>query len=91
MVGELFANVKDGKIWFKAEDETPILLGTTAGTLNFTELGDVPSTYTGANDYIVKVNSTGTGLEFVVAGGGSGSSTFFRINRYTYRLYRNGR
>lgn len=78
MVGELFANVKDGKIWFKAEDETPILLGTTAGTLNFTDLGDVPSAYTGAEEYFVKVNAAGTGLEFVVDGG-SGVGTFLEL------------
>lgn len=39
----------------------------------FTDLTDVPNSYTGNTLKYVRVNSTGTGLEFVAGGGGGGS------------------
>lgn len=40
----------------------------------FTDLTDVPNSYTGNTLKYVRVNSTGTGLEFVAGGGGGGGS-----------------
>lgn len=37
------------------------------GASNFVELADVPSSYSGAAEYFVKVNAGGTALEFVAA------------------------
>lgn len=41
----------------------------------FTDLTDVPNSYTGNTLKYVRVNSTGTGLEFVAGGGGGGGVT----------------
>jgi hypothetical protein len=35
------------------------------GVKIFTDLADVPHSYTGSSDFLLRVNSTGTGLEFV--------------------------
>lgn len=40
----------------------------------FTDLTDVPNSYTGNSLKYVRVNTTGTGLEFVAGGGGGGGS-----------------
>lgn len=40
----------------------------------FTDLTDVPNSYTGNTLKYVRVNATGTGLEFVAGGGGGGGS-----------------
>lgn len=42
------------------------------GAADFTDLGDVPASYTGQALKIVRVNAGETGLEFSTAGGGSG-------------------
>jgi hypothetical protein len=44
--------------------------GTTVGA--FTDLTDVPATYTGASLKVVRVNAAETGLEFATVSGGSG-------------------
>jgi hypothetical protein len=44
------------------------------GASAFTELSDTPSSYTGFENYTVKVNAGGTGLEFVATGAGESNT-----------------
>lgn len=52
----------------------PIGAGGTPAVTSFLELTDTPSAYTGAAGYKVVVNAEGTGLEFVVDEGGTGTT-----------------
>lgn len=64
--GLQFSNAGIGS-WF-----TPVI--------NFTDLADVPTAYTGAANRFVKVNAGATGLEFIAGGGGGGSMSSFNID-----------
>jgi hypothetical protein len=48
--------------------------GGGQGVSTFLGLTDTPSSYTGSENYNVKVNSTGTGLEFVPGGAGESNT-----------------
>jgi len=39
----------------------------SGGAADFTDLGDVPASYSGKGNYLIRVNSGETGLEFVEA------------------------
>lgn len=57
----------DGTNWINAAN--------SSGITTFIALTDAPSAYTGAANYFVKVNTAGTGLEFIVNPGYLTSST----------------
>lgn len=63
----LFVNVDDDLYWYKGGiadgDLKPFF--DSIPILNFINLGDVPNSYSGANGYAVRVNLSGTSLEFV--------------------------
>lgn len=48
--------------------------GGGGGATDFTDLGDVPASYSGAAGQVVAVNATEDGLEFITGGGGGGST-----------------
>lgn len=54
-----------------------------AGATDFTDLGDVPSSYTGASLQGVRVNAAETGLEFYTIGAGTVTSVSGTTNRIT--------
>lgn len=63
MIGELCANVADGKIWLTVGEGNNILLGAMSGLTNIVDLGDVDlTTLTGHSDEILVINSGGTAV-----------------------------
>lgn len=78
MVGELFENTADSRIWFRS-DTGIYELGYSGQTGAFTLLSDVPSSYVGYSGYTIRVNSGETGLEFT-------NITSFSSVTYSYQL-----
>jgi hypothetical protein len=63
MIGELCANIIDGKIWLTVSEGNNILLGAMSGLTNIVDLGDVAlTTLTGHSDEILVINSGGTAV-----------------------------
>lgn len=80
LVMEIEANEAIGIDWKKIKNVPAHITGRQyphrAGVSSFLELDDTPNSYSGQALKVVRVNSTGTGLEFAVgSGGGSGTST----------------
>lgn len=62
-VGELFINTTDDKMWFRSDNGIN-LVGYSAMTCDFLDLGDTPSSYASYGGYFVRVHSGETALEF---------------------------
>jgi len=63
MIGELFINSEDERVWFRTEDNL-IEMGYSGQTGNFVSLADAPSSYAGYGTQFVRVNTGETALEF---------------------------
>lgn len=62
--GEMFINTADNRAWFRG-DAGIVELSSVSGYSSFLNLTDTPVTYLGDNGKMLKVNSTGNGIEFV--------------------------
>ena len=62
--GELFGNLPDGKLWWKASGATPILIGAQSGLTDFVDLADVPASYAGYAGYYLTVNAGESGVTY---------------------------
>ena len=63
-VGEMFINIADNKAWIRYSSGI-VELSSISGYPNFTDLTDTPATYSGKSGYMLVVNASETGVEFV--------------------------
>ena len=65
MIGEMFANTADDKLWYRTDGGIVLLNAGTGGTVNsFLDLSDAPVTaYTGFAGYLISINGTENGLD----------------------------
>jgi hypothetical protein len=76
-VGKVAFQNSDGTYWTLTDDDPVTWAAKTveagaSGAAAFTDLTDVPTSYTGQSLKLVRVNTGETALEFVAAGAGTG-------------------
>jgi hypothetical protein len=63
-----------------ADTERAIVISATGTSTSFLDLTDVPHSYAGAANYVLKVNPSGTGIIFSPSGGGGGNTNYIVPN-----------